>query len=725
MRKLSVLSTFILLSGVVNAQEYAIGCGGTPLLFPKQVLSTDAENVDITADRSEVADNNYLLTGDASLNSTEYYVSADKIELNQTAKTLSANGSVKFQGKDIMLTGNSVTIKKQEDKTSNTVFQQVTYHYPETKINGQAAKIVNDGNKQSFDLMSYSLCPLGNTDWQMKADKVTLDQKANRGVAENVTVEFMGVPIFYTPHHEWVLKGRSSGFLAPSVGNYTESDASSGSGYQVRIPYYFNIAAERDFLLTLNRLSTRGNVVEGKYRQLLDKGRMQIEGHYLNKDKITEDDRWLLNTQLDLSLNDKTELSVITKRVSDRAYFKEVTHENTDETSLKSSVNVAYEGGKGIAGGVFSEVEQVLSGDAEYTRGLEVFVNKKIAGLGNFSAVNTQFKHKQVGDSIDGVVIQAGSRRHIQADFNRPIETNAYSIKPKFTMAKTYYAMQTVADQDRSIYSVGIDSKLLFERNTHLFGKDIIQTLTPRLAYNYTPSKDQSALQNFDSERKRASYENLFSGKKFTGLDRISKTNDVVVGLESNFIDKNTGETYLSLKIAQARHLSDTTMKLDGTIETQKRYSDIAAGVDLTLDKFTFNHAIQYDPDAQSVVRSNSALRYTFNPQKRLSLTHENDAGKRTVGIYGAYPVTQKIHLFAGINHSLSDKITNRKTIGFAYDACCWAVRVAHFDEYTNVGIHDKVTKFEFVLKGLTSSDSALAARLEKEIPNYLVNLEK
>ncbi|SFV88402.1 Outer membrane protein Imp, required for envelope biogenesis / Organic solvent tolerance protein precursor [hydrothermal vent metagenome] len=684
--------------------------------------------MNITADRSEVVDNDYLLTGDASLNSAEYYVSADKIKLNQITHTLNAQGSVKFQGKDIMLTGDSVSIQKQADGASDTVFEQATYYYPQTQMNGQATRIADDGKKQSFDLMSYSLCPLGNTDWQMKADKVIIDSKNNRGVAQNVTLEFMGVPIFYTPHHEWVLEGRSSGLLAPSVGHYTESDASAGSGYQLRIPYYFNIAVDRDFLLTLNRLSTRGNVIKGKYRQLLDKGRVEIEGHYLNKDKITQEARWLLNTQLDLSLNNKTKLTVITNRVSDRTYLKEIAHKNADESSLLSSVTVAYEGeDNGVTGGVFAEKEQLLFGDASYTRAFDAFVNKKVTGLAqgeaNFSIVNTQFKHQQVGDTVDGAVIKEGSRRHIQADFNRHIQTNAYSIKPKFTISKTHYAMKDVADQDRSIYNIEIDSKLLFERSTRLFGKDTLQTLTPRLAYHYTPSEDQSALQNFDSERKSASYENLFSGKKFTGLDRISKTNDIVAGLESSFIDKNTGTTYLTLKIAQARHLSDTTMKLDGMIEAQKRYSNIAAGVDLTLDKFTFNQAIQYDPDAKSVVRSNSALRYTLNPRKSLSLTHENDAGKRTVGIYGAYPITQKIHLFAGVNHSLSNKITNRETVGFTYDSCCWAVRVAHFDEYTSAGIHDKVTKFEFVLKGLTSSDSALAARLEKEIPNYLVNL--
>jgi LPS-assembly protein len=55
------------------------------------------------------------------------------------------------------------------------------------------------------------------------------------------------------------------------------------------------------------------------------------------------------------------------------------------------------------------------------------------------------------------------------------------------------------------------------------------------LAYNYTPKRNQSALANFDSEKINESYENLFSGKKFTGLDRISKTNNIVIGLESDF----------------------------------------------------------------------------------------------------------------------------------------------------------------------------------------------
>jgi lipopolysaccharide assembly outer membrane protein LptD (OstA) len=51
--------------------------------------------------------------------------------------------------------------------------------------------------------------------------------------------------------------------------------------------------------------------------------------------------------------------------------------------------------------------------------------------------------------------------------------------KTKFTLSKTKYLMDDKVNEDRSIYSFNIDSKLLLERNTYLFGKNSIQTLTP------------------------------------------------------------------------------------------------------------------------------------------------------------------------------------------------------------------------------------------------------
>ena len=739
MKKSLTLCSFALLSGLANAQGYVLNCEDNRLLFPKQTLSND-ENLDVVADRSEITKGDtYLLSGNVSLNSSAYYLSADEIKIKKSDKTSTAKGHVQFQNDQLMLIGDSAVVKKQADIT-HTTLNQVQFHYPDTKINGQAQQVVNDGTMQVFDDASYSLCPLGNTDWQMKANQITLNSTTNRGVANDVVVEFLGVPVFYTPHHEWVLEGRGSGFLAPTFGRYSESDPSDINDsrlgdYKVRIPYYFNIAPDRDFLLTLNQLSSRGSVVEGKYRQLiasnkyLDKGRFEVEGHYLNEDDITNNKRWLLNSSIDLSINDKTELSLVTNRVSDKDYFKEIAHSDTSATALHSHIDLTYaDEAQDLSMAVFAETEQLINnGSAAYTRAPEVSISKSFKGMDNrqmdLSLVSTKFQHQTSTDT--------GVRTHAQANFTRPITTNAYSLTPKLNLSSTDYALDNTTNESRSIYSFGLDSKLFLEREASLFGTDLIQTLTPRLAYNFTPKKDQSALPSFDSADKNDSYEGLFSGQKFTGIDRVSNANNFTLGLESDFIDEETGDTYLSLKAAQTRHLDDTDMDSSGVLVSRRKYSDIALSADFGLNDFTFNNALQYDPETNKIDKRDSSVRYILNPRKFLTLAHHYDRANsdpKSIELYGAYPLTQQVHVFAGINRS-QNQITNnwttsKETTGVAYESCCWALRLAHFKKSIAINDYEYATSFELVLKGLATTSPSLSRRLEDEVPNYLANLD-
>ena len=728
MKNSLVLCSFILFSTTASAQGYSLSCEDSRLLFPKQTLSTD-KNLDVVADHSEITKGDtYLLTGNVALNSSAYYLSADEIQIKKSSKTSTAKGQVKFQDDELMFVGKSAVIKKQ-DEITHTTLNQVQFHYPDTKMNGQASQVVNDGTQQVFDDVSYSLCPLGNTDWQMKADQITLNSDTNRGVADDVVVEFLGVPVFYAPHHEWVLEGRGSGFLAPGFGSYDESVAGEENNYQIRIPYYFNIAPDRDFLLTLNQLSSRGSVVEGKYRQLiagnkyLDDGRFEIEGHYLNEDDITSNKRWLLNSTVDLSLNDKTELSLVANRVSDQNYFKEITHGDTSDSALFSHLDLNYaDTEQNLEIALFAENEQLINnGTATYTRAPEISISKAFEGMDNrkidLSLVSTNFKHQTSTDT--------GVRTHAQANFSRPITTNAYSLTPKLNLSTTDYALDNAADESRSIYSFGLDSKLFLERETHLFGTDLIQTLTPRLAYNYTPSKANPSV-NFDSADKNDSYEGLFSGQQYTGIDIINKANDFTFGLESDFIDEETGDTYLSLKSAQSFY--GDAISPNGA---DRKYSDIALSADFGLNDFTFNNALQYDPETNKIDKRDSSVSYILNPRKFLTLAHHYDrtnSDPKSIELYGAYPLTQQVHVFAGINRSQNQATsawtTSKETTGIAYESCCWALRLAHFKKHMGSTGYDYVTNFELVLKGLASTSPSLYKRLEDEVPNYLANLD-
>ena len=734
MKKRLALFNIVLLSGTIHAQGVVLNCQQDDgLLFPKQTLSTD-DSLNVIADRSEITKKDqYLLTGNVSLNSSEYYLAADRINIKKSSKTSSATGNVKFQDRDLMMIADTAFVQKKDDSTYTTL-ERIKFHYPKLQINGGAKKITNNGVEQVFDSSTYSLCPLGNTDWRMKADKITLNTTTNQGIAEDVTVEFFGVPIFYSPSHTWVLEGRGSGFLAPNFGSYNDSSSSADSNYQVRIPYYFNIAPDRDFLLSLNQLSSRGSVLEGKYRQLItgsdnwDSGRFEAEGHYLYKDDITSQDRWLLNSKLDLTLNKRAKLSIVTNRVSDAQYFNEITHDNTSVSSLDSHANLLYDDEKrNLYFSVFSESKQLINSDSEaYTRAPEVLISKDVEALGgrniNLSILSTKFAHKNANTTTN----KTGVRTHTQINFARTVSNNAYTLTPSLNIANTDYAMNGSANQNRNIAQFRLDSKLFLERETRLFDRDVIQTLTPRLAYNYTPKKDQSNLPIFDSETKSDSYEGLFSGQKFTGIDRINNANDITIGFESEFIDEETGETYLNLKAAQSFYNDNqVTSNTVGTdYDLREKYSNIFASANFTLNDYTFNNTFQYNPETSKLDKRDSAVTYLLSSRKFLTVAHHDDQGKKSVELYGAYPILNNVHIFAGINHSLTDSITNKETTGITYESCCWAVRLAHFKKHLSVNDYDYVTKFELVLKGLASSTPELARRLEKNIPNYLANLD-
>lgn len=428
--------------------------------------------------------------------------------------------------------------------------------------------------------------------------------------------------------------------------------------------------------------------MEGKYRQLitdnnyLGNGRSEIEWHYLlNKDKITSSKRWLLNSKLDLSINTRTDLSIVTNRVSDSDYFKEIAHSNTSDSKLRSYVNLSYKNQKkNLTMSFFVESEQLINkGSASYTRVPELSFNKKYKGLNghnvDFSLISTKFTHKNSNTTTN----KTGIRTYAQTKFSHLLKTNNYSIIPSLKLSTTNYTMDDDVNQERNIFSFGFDSKFFLERKVFLFDTHLTQTLTPRLGYNYTPKKDQSTLPNFDSDVKNNLYESLFSGQKFTGIDRIANTNDLIFGLESDFINEETGGTYLSLKIAQAYQFDDMSMNRNGTLVSQKKYSNIAMSANLTMRDFSFNNLLQYNSQTNKISKRNSSISFIINSRKFLTLAHYDDNGDNSVELYSAYPLTQQTHVFAGINGSISNSTINKETMGIAYESCCWAVRLAYF----------------------------------------------
>ena len=95
-------------------------------------------------------------------------------------------------------------------------------------------------------------------------------------------LRFKDVPIFYTPYIAFPLGDeRKSGILFPSFGH------SGNNGYQLEVPYYFNLAPNYDATLTPGYLSARGVQLGGEFPLPDRRARTgQVEANFLPNDAV-------------------------------------------------------------------------------------------------------------------------------------------------------------------------------------------------------------------------------------------------------------------------------------------------------------------------------------------------------------------------------------------------------------------------------------------------------
>ena len=104
-------------------------------------------------------------------------------------------------------------------------------------------------------------------------------------------------------------------------------------------------------------------------------------------------------------------------------------------------------------------------------------------------------------------------------------------------------------------------------------------------------------------------------------------------------------------------------------------------------------------------------------------MTFSDEGTSDTEKFYGAYPLTDSIHIFGGVVNSTSSSVTNTETTGLAFESCCWAFRLAHFKEDNSNGGSNYSTGMELVLTGLGSTSSPLKKKIENKVPGYFANL--
>jgi len=697
--------------------------------------------------------------GDAEFRRGGTAVRADALSYNDADDLAVARGNVRISRDGNVYTGPLLQLHVERFEG---FFLNPTYFFSRTGAGGTAQRVdFLDDQRAIATGATYTSCPTdgsGGPAWLLSTRRVKMDFEANEGIAEGAVVRFMGVPILAAPVLSFPLSdARKSGWLPPSIG------LDSKSGFQTSVPYYWNIAPNRDATLTPGVSTKRGVSLGTEFRYL--------EPHYsgvadldlLPNDQLTGHTRYALNVTHDAALLGDTRLAVRALRVSDNEYWKDFPRDLPTLTPrlLLSDVQASRQWGdwttyaRAMRWQVLQDSESPITAPP-YER-LPQIGARNVSHVGGGFVLGFEGEINRFSLPTNTLPQDAarptGVRLHTLASLSHPYATPGWTLTPKLLLNAASYSLDQPMSDGRSnasriIPTFSLDSAWVLERDSRWFGNDYRQTLEPRLLYVNTPYHDQSTLPNFDSAGKDFNFESIYTENAFTGVDRVSDAHQVTAGVTTRLLDPDTGAEALRLGIMQRYLLRDQriTPQPDGTpggAPLTQRFSDVLLLASSPLWKsWALDASVQYNPDTRRTVRSVTSVRYSPGPFRTVSATYRLTAGLAEQiefgwqwPIYGPAPSsTDSSRLFhpqapsgckgtlygvGRVNYSMQDKRVTDSITGLEYDAGCWIGRVVA--ERLSTGRSEATTRLllQLELVGLSKLGSNPLQSLKDNIPGY------
>ena len=674
------------------------------LVSEKQSSEIFQESVEIEGDSLEtLLDRKMKAKGNAILKKGNKTIKAEVIEYDQISEKLITQGHTSIDLEKISLSGTKlnyrlsdqtgkmedVTFNIKSDKKEETIVQkgvQVTKRYYDFR--GDAKAIFFEGeDKTKLESSRLTTCEVDSNDWYIKSKNMEIDTKKDQVKASHASLDFKGVPIFYMPSTSFSLnKNRQSGFLSSTFGT------TSKSGFEFRVPYYFNISPDMDATLTARYLGKRGPLADGEFRYLTENYSGINQLQYMNHDQSSgQDNRYFLKLNHQHQFGRGWSGSYDLQKVSDNTYFSDLATmiQVTSVVNLPQRVNLNYSGDIWKLN-LLTEKYQTLTNasNSPYQRLPQVNLSGK-KDYDNFILdLKSQWTLFERDDKFASTFTDAqkitGSRFTMTPAITIPLTSEYGYIKPKVSANIRSYNLNNSPDNNKDIVTpiFSLDSGVYLDRNINFLNQNYTNTLEPRLFYVYIPYKDQSVLPNFDSGLADLNMQTLFYENQYNGQDRINDANQLTASLTSKFLDKN-GKERLSAIIAQRYYFEDRRVFGNDLTEAKKANSDIFMGASAKLpNSLNLDAMFQFDPTSNNLLRSTLGSRYNPEPGKMLNVSYrlidniiDNNQDLEVFNAAGQWPLGNRFYSIGRYNYDLKSSQTIEVLAGLEYDGGCWVAR--------------------------------------------------
>ncbi|PID46432.1 MAG: LPS biosynthesis protein [Proteobacteria bacterium] len=660
------------------------------------------------------------LEGAVIIQRNHHTLNADKAQYDSRNTQVKASGNVILSSAD--------THFKSDRIDYNLTKHQGTIHNASYQVNGSdthgKSQLIQQKNADKLTLhnATYTTCPAPDPSWHIASRRLTLDNNTQTGHAEHVTFRAGDIPLFYLPWFSFSLNNqRKSGFLSPKVG------MSDQSGYEITLPYYFNIAPNYDATVSLTRLSKRGWEINSQFRFMNKQGQGIVDYRALPDDgKYNDKWRDYFNVGYEHRLSQNSKITFNAEGVSDDDYFNDLGNSLVSTTTSALERQIRFtKNSENWAFSLSALDYQVLDADYQpYAKLPEAKFSYQSPHKYNQTNVSLAAEATYFESSAD----PTGLRIDVGLKASRRFGNDAWYVKPGAEYRLTQYNLENNQGDNtlsRAVPTFTLDSRLFFERTLK---NGFTQTLEPRLFYAYTPYKDQSDYPVFDTAEIDFSTANqLFSSNRFTGKDRIGDTNQLTLALTSRIQNPKSGHELLELNAGQVFYFEDRDVTLPGKSALTGKNSEIVLGLSSHLnDQIHFSTTWLWDPDKNDWSSKEARINYQDEKQRTLNLSYQHlDGEVSEVDSSFSLPFNQRWSMVGRVDYDLFNDRSLELLAGFEYRDCCWGSRLVARRYLTSDNTtYDDALYFELELKGLGRiGNSARSILQEKtygyELPSY------
>jgi LPS-assembly protein len=525
------------------------------------------KEIKLTADTIDYQGANHkILTakGNVIIERLDSKLTSNEVIYNVDSNEVEAIGNVVFQdnkgnttyAKQLILTG---------DFKQAVIYELKLHTTSKEKVQAEAGFKL-DATHYQLNNAYYTPCTVCGDQpakWSFEASKAKLNLETNNMSYSHARFYIGKMPVLYLPYFTHSLKGaeRKSGFLRITVGRH------SNLGNIIKIPYYINLAPDRDATLTLMNTSFAGSIFQGEYRQLTEYGSFDVNSLFTkpphNNNKILNfegDTRYNIQSNGAFIFDKDVFLDYNINYTSDQNFLRTYGYSHADYT-LSNILTSYYDNYNSIK--VESLYFQNLRhGELKDCNPLIIPHIQTYYEADFENDTSTQFYnksdylylHQNSSHSINRFSINNGIKQQYISDYGHHFRwrANLRTDLYYYYLDKPLAQKPDESDQSRVIPEFTTDWS--YPQYKYIGEKLLITE--PVMQVKISPTKNYNAnIYNQDSQDSELDFSNLFAESKFTGIDLVERGSRISYGLKNQLaiarkanLSLMAGQSYSSSK---------------------------------------------------------------------------------------------------------------------------------------------------------------------------------